>query len=111
VSSLCGWCLCGQQGEQALFWAARQGHINVMQYLKDQCGLSLDAQNKVCHVPMCSVCVLGMYGMCYSYFVPLRPNSVFILDCILYSVTKITTNMGNNIDRLFLTSRSCLHED
>ena len=40
---------CGvQHGEQALVWAARHGHINVMQYLSDQCGLSLDAQNNVC---------------------------------------------------------------
>ena len=31
-----------------MFWAARQGHISAMQYLNDQCGLCLDAQNKVC---------------------------------------------------------------
>ena len=42
--------MCVQHGEQALLWAARAGHINVIRYLKDQRGLSLDTQNKVCYV-------------------------------------------------------------
>jgi hypothetical protein len=35
-----------QHGDSAVYWAARQGHVEVIKYLYDE-GIPLDTQNKV----------------------------------------------------------------
>ena len=37
---------CLQHGDGAVYWAARQGHVGVIQYLHNQ-GVNVDTQNKV----------------------------------------------------------------
>lgn len=35
-----------QHGDSAVYWAARQGHVEVIKYLHEE-GVALDTQNKV----------------------------------------------------------------
>ena len=42
------------QGDNAIYWAARQGHSGVIEYLVDQ-GVRVDQQNKVSVIDSCSI--------------------------------------------------------
>ena len=57
------------QGDNAIYWAARQGHSGVIEYLVDQ-GVRVDTQNKVSGNGSVSVCLIF--------------NLLYLLFCILF---------------------------
>ena len=72
-----------QQGDSPLYWAARHGHLDVVQFLCE-CGASLDSQDKVrrlyqpisfCNHTMYMAFICSLFPCFLPFFLPCPPQS------------------------------------
>jgi len=78
------------QGDNAVYWAARQGHSSVIQFLVEQ-GVRVDTQNKV------SILLLLCFVVLLSCF-------TYVLFAHSYSWVKLVSTLVVNTDTLMSSS-------